>query len=127
MWNRSTEILLMRSSLLAEIEQDFGPATRALRGIRVLPAARTLALLDRCEGTGVRASIETFRLFGDGGVQPAMEYSDPTPEMISERGAHGAVRALVVAGAAAGYDWNEVWIEGGPAGNGFRIGDSRSA
>ena len=117
----------MPHSLPSEIEQEFGSDTRALGGIRVLPAARTLALLDRCEGTGVRVSIETFRLFEDGSIQPAMEYSDPTPNAVSELGAHGAVRALVVAGASAGYNWNEVWVEGGPAGDGFRVGDSRSA
>ena len=117
----------MPHSLPEEIKQEFGPGTRALGGIRVLPAARTLALLDRCEGAGVRVSVETFRLFDDGGIQPAMEYSDPTPEMVSELGVHGAVRALVVAGAAAGYDWNEVWVEGGPAGDGFRVGDGRAA
>ena len=114
----------MPHSLLGEIEQEFGSDTRALGGIRILPAARTLALLDRCEGTRVRASIETFRLFGDGGIQPAMEYSDPTPNEVSGL---GAVRALVVAGASAGYNWNEVWVEGGPAGDGFRVGDSRAA
>lgn len=117
----------MPPSLPDEIEREFGAETRALSGIRVLPSARTLALLDRCEGTGIRVSIETFRLHSDGGVEPAMQFSDSTPEAVAEHGAYGAVRALVIEGAAAGYDWNEVWVEGGPAGTGFRVGDSQAA
>ena len=117
----------MPHSLPDEIEREFGQDTRALGGIRVLPAARTLALLDRYESAGVDISVETFKLHDDGGIQPAMEYSDATPEMVSELGAHGAVRALVLAGAEAGYLWNEVWVEGGSAGSGFRVGDSRAA
>lgn len=116
----------MQPSLLDEVEREFGPETRPIGGIRILPASRTLALIDRCEGAGVRVSVEAFRLFGDGGIQPAMEFSDPTPEAVSELGAHGAVRSLVIAGAAAGYDWNEAWVGGGPAGGSLRVGDGRT-
>jgi hypothetical protein len=117
----------MPPSTLAEIEREFGSDARDVNGLRLLPAFRTLALLDRCKGAGVRVSVETFRIHPGGGVEPAMRYSDPTPEAVAEHGSHGAVRSLVVDGAVAGYEWNEVWIGGGSTGEGFRIGDGTAA
>jgi len=91
-----------------------------------------MRLLDDCANADIRfLGVEAFRLFDDGGVQPAMEFSNISYGKVEQQAGRATftpdfglrepwrtdpsalqnTRALVAEGAANGYAWYEVWLE----------------
>lgn len=106
---------------------QYGCGVRRIGNTCLLPASETLRFLDdylRGSAGGVRFRfLEAFRLHEAGGIQPAMEYSDPTPESVERYGGVvEAVRALVVAGSANGYEWFEVYVDDNATGESSCVG-----
>jgi len=117
-----------------ELEQKYIDRIKNRHGILLLPADDAIKLIDDCSTTNVRfLGVEAFRLFENGGIQPAMEYSnisfgqveqhdDGKLELKSfERDLRRLwkndpkvlenTKALIREGAADGYGWYEVSIE----------------
>ena len=115
-----------------ELERRYLPYVRRVSGLVLLPADQVMRLLDDCTNADVRfLGVEAFRLFDDGGVQPAMEFSNITYGKIEQQEGQATftpdfglrepwrtdpsalqnTRALVAEGAANGYSWYEVWLE----------------
>ena len=103
------------------------------RSLLLIPATDAIELLEDCASADVRfLGVEAFRLFDDGGVQPAMTYSNISFGKLEEKDgklelasfrrelrsgwrndpevlAH--TRELIREGEANGYTWYEVSIE----------------
>lgn len=108
----------MPPSIIETLERKYGGHVRRVGSLSLLPAEQALRLLDdirdfeRDGARSLRFSVEAFRLLEGGGIQPAMAYSDPTPEArVQHGGVLAATRALVAEGAANGYPWYEVYVE----------------
>jgi hypothetical protein len=60
-----------------ELEQKYISHVRKVGAVLLLPSDEAIRLLDDCLDSDVRfLGVEAFRLFADGGIQPAMEFSN---------------------------------------------------
>ena len=115
-----------------KLEQKYLEYIRREGSILLLSSEYALQLLDDCEASDARfLGVEAFRLFDNGGIQPAMSYSnvsfgtaqDVEGELHVELGrrlhsawiersdAIKATKALIEKGTADGYPWYEVSLE----------------
>ena len=115
-----------------ELESKYAPHVIRRSGICVLPVHLALTLLDEAQTCGVRLrGVEAFRLFEDGRVQPAMDFSNVSYGTVEGSGVStefkpnlglryswrndpdvvASTQALMREGAEAGYAWFEVLLE----------------
>jgi hypothetical protein len=59
-----------------DLERKYRPYLKRVAGLRLFPAAHAVDLLEDAKAVAVLRGVEAFRLFDDGGVQPAMEFSN---------------------------------------------------
>jgi len=112
-----------------DLERKYRPHLKRVSGLRLLPAAYALDLLEDAKAVAVRLlGVEAFRLFDDGGVQPSMDFSNVSFGTIDRGGEfHPELRPrepwntdphllnhtqeLIREGAANGFEWFEVSLE----------------
>ena len=112
-----------------DLERKYQPYLKRVAGLRLLPAAYAVDLLEDAKAVAVRLrGVEAFRLFDDGGVQPSMEFSNVSFGTIDHGGKfHAELRPrtpwntdphlvshtqeLIREGAANGFEWSEVSLE----------------
>lgn len=116
----------------SELEAKYLPHIRRVGGLRLLPTELVVRLLGECANVNVRLlGVEAFRLPEDGGVQPAMEFSNVSygtvehnekgvefkPELRmrtpwnSDPQALLHTQALLEEGSRNGYGWYEISLE----------------
>jgi hypothetical protein len=116
-----------------ELEAKYVGHIREEGSLRLLASDDAIRLLDDCATSEIRfLGVEAFRLFNDGGVQPAMEYSNISFGKIEERdgklevtaferslrspwagdlAVYEKTKALIREGTSNGYSWYEVSVE----------------
>ena len=116
-----------------ELEKKYLKRVNRSGSLLLLPASDAVQLLDDLVCADARfLSVEAFRLFDDGGVQPAMEFSNISFGKIEEKDGEVRLKSfrrdlrdgwrnhpdavsrtkdLIAEGQANGYDWYEVSIE----------------
>jgi hypothetical protein len=116
-----------------ELEKKYLQRVSRTGSLLLLSAADAIELLDDLAKAGVTfLGVEAFRLFDDGGVQPAMEFSnisfgqtekkdgkfqltsfrrDLRSDWKNDPDALSRTKDLIQEGKANGYDWFEVSIE----------------
>jgi hypothetical protein len=112
-----------------DLERKYQPHLKRVGGLRLLPAAYAVDLLEDAKAVAVRLlGVEAFRLFDDGGVQPSMEFSNVSFGTVDRSGAfHAELRPrepwntdphlvsrtqeLIREGASNGFEWFEVSLE----------------
>jgi predicted DNA-binding WGR domain protein len=116
-----------------ELEMKYLERVNRSGSLLLLPAADALQLIgDLADADARFLGVEAFRLFDDGGVQPAMQFSNISFGRVEQK--DGAVKVksfrrglrdgwsndpdalsrtkdLIQKGRASGYDWYEVSIE----------------
>jgi len=116
----------------SEIEKKYGPKVRQIGSLLLLSTEHALSLLDDCSASPVRfLGVEAFRVYDDGGVQPAMEFSNisfgtlpppgteetfefkrgPRPGWKGNIDALLETKELIQRGALEGCTWYEVSLE----------------
>lgn len=115
-----------------ELERKYLGQVRRVGNLLLLTADEAIRLHDDCLNAEVRLlGVEAFRLFDDGGVLPAIEYSNVSFGNLQEQdgkakfefkrglrmpwNSDAAViehtKALIEEGSSNGYSWYEVSIE----------------
>ena len=116
-----------------ELEKKYLERVKRSGSLLLLPASDAVQLLDDLVCADARfLGVEAFSLFDDGGVQPAMEFSNISFGQIEEKDGEVRVKSfrrdlrdgwrnhpdavsrtkdLIAEGQANGYDWYEVSIE----------------
>ncbi len=116
-----------------ELEAKYAGRIKDVGSLRLLASDDAIHLLDDCANSEIHfLGVEAFRLFDDGGVQPAMEYSNISFGKIEEQdgklevtaferslrspwtgdlAVYEKTKALIREGTSNGYSWYEVSIE----------------
>ncbi len=117
----------------SELEQKYLSQIHRVGSVLLLPSEEAVRLLDDCLDSEIRfLGVEAFRLFPDGRIQPAMEFSnirfgkveesDGNPESVefkrslrspwrADPTAIKRTKALILEGSSNGYSWYEVSLE----------------
>src|SRR4051794_17168426 len=117
----------------SDLEEMYVGRLKRVGSLLLLASADAMRLLDDSRASDVRLlGVEAFRLFDDGGVQPAMDFSNISFGKVEEQDGKLAVtsferglrsewqqnteviestKALILDGAANGFDWYEVSLE----------------
>jgi hypothetical protein len=116
-----------------ELETKYVGYIKEVGSLRLLASDDAIRLLDDCATSEISfLGVEAFRLFDDGGVQPAMDYSNISFGKIEECGGklevtafertlrspyagdtsvYEKTKALIREGTSNGYPWYEVSIK----------------